>query len=171
MEMLNKYKIAYTNQNIQFVFVNDKGIILESDQVFLKLNIGNSIFSIHPFFECIHSLENAIDEEITFNCVHLTILNQEYTTDIKIVKKTDGILIILHDLTEHYTTYQSIAQSRNESIINSELIVLKNSELEKREQFKNSFIQNFSHELRNPLTSIISITNIISNTKLTEEQK
>ncbi len=171
MELLNKYKKSYTNNDIQFVFVNDSRVILESDQAFLKLTIGDFIYNTHPFFECLHALENTPEEETTFNCVHLNIHDKEYTTDIKIIKKIDGILLVLHNLTQHYLTYQSIAQSRNESIINGELIILKNSELEERERFKNSFIQNFSHELRNPLTNIISITNIIANTELTGEQK
>ena len=169
--MLNNYKAAYTNKNIHFVFVNYEGIIQESDQLFIDFKIGDSILNAHPFFECLPSLKEVSEEEITFNCVHLNIADKDYNCDIKIASKKEGVLIVITDLTEHYAEYQKIAQSRNESIINNELIVLKNSELEERERFKNSFIQNFSHELRNPLTSIISITNIIGDTQLTNEQR
>ena len=79
--------------------------------------------------------------------------------------------LLIHDLTQHYEAYQSVAQARNESIIKTELTVIKNKELEERERFKNTFIQNFSHEIRNPLTSIMAIANILSETNLTDEQQ
>ncbi|NNC62871.1 MAG: response regulator, partial [Eudoraea sp.] len=63
------------------------------------------------------------------------------------------------------------AQARNESIINEELILIKNAELEERERFKNLFIQNFSHELRNPLMSSMAITQILGDTSLSNEQQ
>lgn len=168
--MLEAYKQAYVGKNIQLVLTNLVGDILESDQNLIALNIGSSIFDVHPFFECLSSTQEIVDEEVVFNCVHLNILDTDIIVDIVFSKKKDSVLIALQDFTEHYNAYQSIAQARNESIINEELIVLKNNELEERERFKNKFIQNFSHELRNPLTSIIAITNIIGDTRLDDEQ-
>lgn len=169
--MLEKYKDQYVNQNIQFVLVDKEGKILESDQTFLNLDIGDFIFNVHPFFTSYSALNEVDDDMLTFNCVHLSYLSQEFITDIKIIQQEESILLVIYDLTDHYLSYQKIAQSRNESIINSELVVLKNLELEEREKFKNTFIRNFSHELRNPLTSIISITNVFEGTKLTGEQQ
>lgn len=168
--MLEAYKQAYVGKNIQLLLTNLVGDILESDQNLITLNIGSSIFDVHPFFECLSSIQEIEDKEVTFNCVHLNILNTDIIVDIVFAKKKEGVLITLQDFTEHYTAYQTMAQARNESIINEELIVLKNNELEERERFKNKFIQNFSHELRNPLTSIIAITNIIGDTRLDDEQ-
>jgi len=79
------------------------------------------------------------------------------TADIEMFKKNEGVLIVLRDLTSHYVAYQSIAQVKNENHISSELIVIKNQELNERERFKNEFIQNFSHEIRNPLTNILAL--------------
>lgn len=169
--MLDQYKQEYSNKNIQFVFTNHAGIIVESDHGFLTIEIGSSIFDVHPFFESLSTIDQLTEPETTFNCVNLSFDKVDYTLDIKVVKKKKGILLVFYDLTEHYLSYQTIAQSRNESIISSELVVLKNLELEERERFKNTFIQNFSHELRNPLTSIISITKIIGDTELTSEQR
>lgn len=169
--MLNKYKDQYLNQNIQFVFIDFEGVIIESDQTFLEINIGGYIYDIHPFFTFYSSVIDTSDQTITYNCVHLEYSEQDYVTDVKMIRKDSGILIVIYDLTEHYTSFQKLAQARNESIINAELVVLKNIELEERERFKNAFIRNFSHELRNPLTGIISITNVIDGTNLTSEQQ
>ena len=113
----------------------------------------------------------SVQETTAFRCVQLGTATDKLTADIEVSKKKEGhILIVIHDLTKHYRSYQAMAQSRNESIIDSELILLKNHELQERERFKNEFIQNFSHELRNPLTNIIALTNILRRTDLTTEQ-
>ncbi len=169
--MIEHYKKNYSTNQTQFIFTDLQGHILESDQAFLKIDTAGSIFDVHPFFECLSDIVESSEAETTFNCVNISFDRADYTLDIKISKKVNGVLLVLHDLTEHYFSYQKIAQTRNESIINSELVVLKNIELEERERFKNMFIQNFSHELRNPLTSIIAITKIIGDTDLTTEQR
>ncbi len=169
--MLEKYKQEYLNKGTQFILVDGEGIILDSDQKLFEIIPGEPIYNIHPFFHCIFSFYDTTAMEYTFNCIHLSINGKELIADIELAKKQLASLIIITDLTEHYNTAQAIAQDRNESIINSELIVLKNAELEERERFKNSFIQNFSHELRNPLTGIIGITNVLGNTDLSEEQR
>ena len=169
--MLDQYRKQYLNKSIQFIFVDEKGVVQESDQVLFEVKPGSSIFEFHPFFESLAAIFESVEEEINFNCVHLSLDKDVLVIDFKMIKKDSGLLLIINDLTEHYNEYQNIAQSRNESIISEELVVLKNSELEERERFKNTFIQNFSHELRNPLTSIISIAKIISDTELDGGQK
>ena len=171
--MLEKYKNQYLNQNIQFVFIDVKGEIIESDQTFLKLTIGEKMEDVHPFFISLsyESFEEVNNKILTFNCVHISFANKDYITDVKCIQEKEGILLVIYNLTDHYLSYQKIAQSRNESVIKSELVVLKNIELEEREKFKNRFIRNFSHELRNPLTSIMSITNVLEGTKLSNDQQ
>jgi len=171
MTNLEQYKAQYVNQNIQFVVIDFDGVIVDSDQTFMDLNKGDYIYDVHPFFTSYSAMLESLDETITYNCVHIEFLEKEFITDVKMIKKDNGILMVIYDLTDHYISYQSIAQARNESIINSEFVILKNLELEERERFKNAFIRNFSHELRNPLTGIISITNVIEGTNLTSEQQ
>lgn len=169
--MLSEYKEAYFGKNIQLVLISLEGEILKSDHNLVHLKKGGLIYDIHPFFESIQVIsQEEIGKEVRFNCVHLDIQTLDIIVDIVFSKKEEGILIRITDFTEHYNAYQIMAQARNESIINEELIVIKNNELEERERFKNTFIRNFSHELRNPLTSIIAITDIIGESGLSDEQ-
>tara|TARA_R110002050_G_scaffold16719_1_gene50472 strand:+ start:123702 stop:125234 length:1533 start_codon:yes stop_codon:yes gene_type:complete len=169
--MLKQYQEEYATENVQFILTDKTGKILDTDEAFLTLDNKTNLVDIHPFFECFIAVVETLEDEVAFNCVHLVVDEKEYVTDIKFAKKQEEILVIISDHTAHYAAYQAIAQSRNESIINGELIAIKNAELEERERFKNSFIRNFSHELRNPLTSIIAITKIISDTELTTQQR
>ncbi len=168
--MLNSRKNNYISNNIQFTLVSKEGVILDSDNTFVHIAQGSLIENVHPFFNCYYPFLEYTQEEEVFNCIHLDFKEAQFTTDIKMVKVKEGVLVVIYDLSQHYQEYQNVAQSRNESVIASELILIKNKELEIREAFKNKFIQNFSHELRNPLTSIASITTVLGETKLTSEQ-
>ncbi len=169
--MLNKYRQQHADQSIQFIFLDDNGRVLESGETIFTVEVGSSIYRIHPFFESLSALLENLEKELALYCIHLNIQETSLIADMKIIKEDQGVLLIISDLTEHYSSYQSVAQARNESIIKTELTVIKNNELEERERFKNSFIQNFSHELRNPLTSVMAITDILASTSLTNEQQ
>jgi len=167
--MLEKFQEKYANKNKQFVLINKVGKVLESDQILFPVLRGSTIFELHPFFECLYTVIED-EKKANFYGVHILFKEKMFILDISAIPEKEGLLLILEDLTEHYNAYQKITQKRNESVIKTELTVLKNEELQERERFKNSFIQNFSHELRNPLTSITAIFDILSDTALTNEQ-
>lgn len=170
--MLKEFQEQYVSANEQFVFTNKKGIVLESDQTLFTIEKGSSIFDFHLFFESLEVLfEGSQEDETSFHCVHIDIEGHLYIVDILAVVKKAGLLLIINNLTNHYNSYQNITQTRNESVIKTELTVLKNLELQERERFKNSFIQNFSHELRNPLMSVMAITELLADTELSDEQQ
>ena len=79
--------------------------------------------------------------------------------------------MIIEDLTKYYNNYQLTAQTRNESIINSQILELKNEYLLEKETFKNNFIANFSHQLRNPITASIIFSDLLIKSNLNSEQK
>jgi len=169
--MLKKFKENHENGTTHFILTDAKGVVLESNQTLFKLCTGAPVGTLHPFFFSIPEIMATVRETTSFHCVQLGSGDDNLTADIEVYKKKENtILIVVHDLTKHYLSYQAMAQSRNESLIDSELILLKNHELQERERFKNEFIQNFSHELRNPLTNIIALTNILKRTDLTSEQ-
>ncbi len=169
--MLEDHKKDYSRERQQFVLVDPKGLVLDSSGTLIPIKKGLILNQLHPFFESLETLQRLQDKKFAFYCVHLQFGNHDLITDIDILRKKEGMFIVIHDLTEHYNSYQAVAQARNESIINEELIVLKNAELEERERFKNLFIQNFSHELRNPLMSSMAFTQILSDTSLSAEQQ
>jgi signal transduction histidine kinase/CheY-like chemotaxis protein len=167
--MLEKYKKEHVNQNLQFILLDENGVVIESDNVLFDLARGTSLYEIHPFFESFPSLKR-LKKELDFHCVNLKFDNIDLIVDMKVKKSTDAVVVSIYDFTEHYNSYQLVAQSRNESIIKNELTVIKNRELEERERFKNQFIQNFSHELRNPITSVMAISDILHETDLSSDQ-
>lgn len=169
--MLKRFKENYSHDHIQFIVSDADGRVVDSDQTILNCEKGSPLGELHPFFLSMPAILASAGKSTVFRCVQLGTSEDVLTVDIDIVKEGECIHIVIYDLTDHYREYQSMAQSRNESVIASELILLKNDELQERERFKNEFIQNFSHELRNPLTNIISLTNILGRTGVNEEQQ
>lgn len=169
--MLKRLKENYSNTNFQFILTDTDGRVLDSDQTIFTAKKDTSIGDLHPFFFSIPEIMAEVQHTTSFHCVQLGSRVDNLTVDIEVFKEEGNILVVIKNLTDHYLLYQAMAQSRNESIINSELVLVKNRELRERERFKNEFIQNFSHELRNPLTNIIALTNILERTDLTSEQE
>ncbi len=168
--MLKRFKENFSHTHLQFILTDAVGIVVDCDKTVLNVSIGTQIGDLHPFFLGIPDIMASVEKTTIFRSVQLGTTEKILTVDIDISKPGDYILIVIYDLTNHYREYQAMAQARNESVIDSERIVLKNDELQEREQFKNEFIQNFSHELRNPLTNIISLTNILGRTDLNDDQ-
>ena len=173
--MLETYREIYFHPRTQFITIDTSGNVLESDDILFKLKKGDDISSVSLFFKGLSAYFD-VDEEndIKFTCIHLENNDrQEYTCDIefKTFAGAQPTLIIIHDFSEHYKYYQEVAQSRNESVINSQILELKNKYLKEKEDFKNTFIANFSHELRNPLTGVTAFCSVLQKTDMTPEQQ
>ena len=171
--MLKQYKQNYAQSVNQYLIVDFEGNIVESDDVIFNDLEGKHISEIHPFFESLSSVLLEKNQDLVFSCIHLKDQKDNTITTDVILKTFDGKklpLIVILDLTIHYNNYQTTAQVRNESIINSQILELKNEYLQEKEAFKNAFIANFSHELRDPLTGILTFSDILKNTGLNDEQ-
>ena len=173
--MLETYRGKYFHPRTQFITIDEKGKVLESDDVLFPLKEGDEISTISLFFEGLATYFDVQEEnEINFTCVHLeNNTTPEYICDIELKTFTNNqpTLVIIHDFTDHYKYYQEVAQSRNESVINSQVLELKNKYLQEKEDFKNTFIANFSHELRNPLTGVTAFSSVLQKTSMTTEQQ
>ncbi|WP_452226569.1 ATP-binding protein [Lacinutrix cladophorae] len=171
--MLAEHKIAHEKAIIQYLILDTKGNILESDDAFFSKIIKKNITSLHPFFESTTTLlETKKDKEFIFSCIHLNTENKDIIADVTLKTFQDkNPLLIIQDLTTHYNNYQLTAQKRNESVINSQILELKNKYLIEKEEFKNTFIANFSHEIREPLSGIGTFVDILSKTNLDSQQK
>ena len=142
--MLEDLKLSYQRKNTQFILYNAEGIVEESDNVLFKAKKNSNVADIHPFFENI--IEISKSEELDFSCVHLDFKKHDFICDIE-TKHLDNnkFLIVITDFSKHYKSFQSLAQSRNETAIHSEFLTLNNELLKEKEAFKNKFIANFSH--------------------------
>ncbi len=170
--MLEAYKKTHGKTVIQYILLDDNGNVLESDNAFIPINPNTSITEINPFFITVIDLLEQKDKQFNFSCVHLNANQQEFIVDITLKTiKNQPSLIIIQNLTNHYSSYQHTAQMRNESVINSQVLELKNEYLKEKEEFKNNFIANFSHEIREPISGIRSFINILNKTSLTSEQQ
>ncbi|QHI37876.1 Aerobic respiration control sensor protein ArcB [Kordia antarctica] len=173
--MLETYRGAYFHPRTQFITIDSKGNVLESDDVLFSLKKGEHLSSISPFFEGLSSYFDVQEKnDIKFTCVHL---ENEHKKDLicdiefKTFANKQPTLVIIHDFSDHYNYYQEVAQSRNESVINSQVLELQNKYLQEKEDFKNTFIANFSHELRNPLTGVTAFCSVLQKTNMTAEQE
>ena len=167
---LNQLRQKYLEQNTQFILLNTLGKVIESDDVLFSISNEIQIDDVHPFFSGI--IDHISLKPMQFSCVHLDINNKVFICDITLKKiNKEQFLVILSDFSKHYNSFQNLAQSRNETAINSELLELNNTLLHTKEQFKNKFIANFSHEIVSPILSIMTFSNILRKTRLTQEQK
>jgi len=169
--MLEAYKKKYHTNNFQFILADDSGCVLETDNSIIPLQESNQLQTVHPFFEILTSLFQIENECFEFFCINLD-LERKIIVDITIHSLNDGInFIVIEDLTHLYTNNQLTAQTRNESVINSQILELKNEYLLEKETFKNNFLANFSHQIRNPLTASIVFSDLLINSNLNSEQK
>ncbi|RNC84951.1 MAG: response regulator [Winogradskyella sp.] len=169
MSILKSIRESYIEKNTQFILIDNEGIIKESDNVLFHCEIENLITDIHPFFLSINHLN--LDDSYDLTCVHLDINNKELICDISVKKHNSYILIIISDFSTHYNSFQSLAQSRNETAIASELMEIENYILNKKQAFKDKFIANFNHELVSPILSLLTFSDALKKTQLTPEQK
>ena len=167
MSLLKKLKKSYQKKNTQFIVIDNKGVIIENDNTLFVAELSTPIHDVHPFFLSLNPFE-----ESSYTCVHLDINTTNLICDIELKPINEKYsLIILSDFSKHYNSFQSLAQLRNETAIASEITELKNKALKEREEFKNKFISNFSHEIISPIMSIMTFGNMLNKTKLTIEQE
>lgn len=172
--MLQHYKEKFLLSRTQFVLIDTEGTIINSDNVLFDFPYGSKIEEHHPFFISFEDILNqSSDKEIYFSCVQLDIEDRALITDITVqpFPHKEEVLVVIQDSTEHYNAYQKVAQRKNESVIKEELLTIKNLRLREKEEFRNQFIANFSHELRGPLTSILAFSDLLQKTELNNEQK
>lgn len=158
----------YITKDLQFVTINKAGTVLSSDQRLFELKEKSSIKDFHPLFEGLEYYFESNELSLKLECVAIN----ERIFDIDfIIKDKENALVIFREGTDFYNRIQVIAQKRNESMIFQESLELKNQILKENEEFKNRFIGNFSHELRNPLTLVSSFSSMLLKTELNLNQE
>ncbi|NER18032.1 ATP-binding protein [Spongiivirga citrea] len=163
----------FVKSNAQYIKVSGNGSIIDSDNTFINVSSKKNITDIHPFFESVAPFLADLQAEENMVCVNLDLEGKSGIFDILIkkIENTDEQVIVLQDFTDHYNEFQRVAQLRNESVINSEVIELRNKQLAAEKEFKNRFVANVSHEIRTPLNSILGFLTLLEKSHLNSEQQ
>jgi len=140
--MIDQIKESYFKNKIQFIQTDNNGTIENSDNNLVNLKVGTSLYDAHPFFETLNFyIDQKQGSECEIPCVHLVIDETEGIFDVHVRYVDDKIIVSLFDFTKHYNESNTLSQEKNESVIQSQL-------LKEKEEFKNRFLANTSHELR-----------------------
>ncbi|QVY67035.1 ATP-binding protein [Polaribacter sp. Q13] len=100
----------------------------------------------------------------------------EYNIDLELFKKEACIDLLIHNRTNVYKYVNQLNQNRNDIFFIKRELTEKNIELEKLRKIadkaneeKSRFLAMMSHEVRNPLNSILGYSEMISSEKLNKK--
>lgn len=165
-----KLKEEFLNTRIQQIEITKEGAVIHSDDVLFPFSKNENIIAFHPFFEAIVGLLLTVSEDITYPCVNISGDNFSKILDIHIVQKQDGIYLLLFDFTEHYQDAHPLVQEKNEASIAKNRLAFDKRLLLAKESFKNNFLSNLNHEIRNPLNNLLGFMELLRKTKLSYDQ-
>ncbi|MDC8006010.1 hybrid sensor histidine kinase/response regulator [Aureisphaera galaxeae] len=167
---LSSLKSEIAHKRIQEISVAKDGTIIDSDEALFPFPKGKTIAAFHPFFEGLQAFLPTLEEDTNFPCVNLEIEGSRKIVDIEILNKGNDVTILLFDFTEHYDASHPLVQEKNEVSIAKSKLEFDKRLLEAKENFKNGFLSNLNHEIRNPLNSMLGFLELLGETKLDYEQ-
>ena len=157
-------------RRIQEIELNDKGVIIESDDAIFKLPEGSSISDLHPFFLGVIPLLSTLKDSLKIPCVNVDTVPDPRIVDVDFLRKDKKLYLLLFDFTEHYEASQPLVQEKNVASIAKNRLAFEKQLLEAKEEFKNSFLSNLNHEIRNPLNNLLGFMELLKETKLDYDQ-
>ena len=169
--MTQEIRDKYLKNRIQTIVLDKKGTVLDSDDFLFNVPLKSNITDFHPFFEVGFSeLLEKTNHQDTFYCVYLG-LDTAYDIYVNSGNKSENPYLIIYDYTKRYSYYQTVAQEKNESVLNFREEALKNHQLKIEREFKNKFLANISHDLRTPIASILGFLEVLDNSQLNFTQR
>ena len=140
-----------------------------------EFKIEQSIYDSCPFLE--GTLE-ALPLNESFLLEGMVISSEaiEYNIDLELFKNTTKISLLIHNRTSVYKYVNQLNQNRNDIFFIKRELAKKNIELDKMRKIadkaneeKTRFLAMMSHEIRNPLNSILGYSEMISSEKLNKK--
>ena len=167
---LSELKTRFVNKRIQQLEVSEAGLVIASDNAIYNIPEDTLLSSLHPFLEATQYLLPSITQNINFPCVNLEIDSLKKIVDIEILRQKDKLYILLFDFTEHYEASHPLVQEKNENSIAKSKLDFEKRLLIAKAEFKNSFLSNLNHEIRNPLNNMLGFMDLLAETKLNYDQ-
>ncbi len=158
------------NRRIQEIELYDNGIIIESDNSIFKLPEGSSISDLHPFFEGVIPLLPSVKDSLKIPCVNVDTVPDPKIVDVDFLRKNKKLYLLLFDFTGHYEASHPLVQEKNVASIAKNKLAFEKQLLEAKEEFKNNFLSNLNHEIRNPLNNLLGFMELLKETKLDYDQ-
>ena len=170
---IEQLRDKYLKSKTQIIVLDKQGKILESDNILFQLELNSNIQEFHPFFYTVDSILPDDNVEIIYDGIHIEHNNTKKTVEIifnsGFAEKNPFLIFI--DFTNYYTSFQSIAQEKNESVLNFHQEELKNRQLKTEKAFKDKFLANVSHDLKTPIWGTKFFISMLEKTELSAEQK
>jgi len=163
-------KEEFLNTRIQQLEITKEGTIVCSDNVLFPFSIDENIASFHPFFEAIVGTLTSVSDDITYPCVNISGEGFSKILDISVVQRKDSTYVLLFDFTQHYKDAHPLVQEKNEAAIAKNRLAFDKRLLLAKETFKNNFLSNLNHEVRNPLNNLLGFMELLRKTKLSYDQ-
>jgi signal transduction histidine kinase/CheY-like chemotaxis protein len=140
-----------------------------------EFTIQESIYDSCPFLEgTLDAL--TLNESFLLEGMVIESESKEYNIDLELFKKDNVIEILIHNRTNVYKYVDQLNQNRNDIFFIKREIAEKNIELDKlrkiadkANQEKSRFLAMMSHEIRNPLNSILGYAEMISSETLNDQ--
>ncbi|MFK8061275.1 MAG: hybrid sensor histidine kinase/response regulator [Polaribacter sp.] len=139
-----------------------------------EFTILDSIYTSCPFLE--GTLE-ALNLKESFLLEGMVIVSEskEYNVDVELFKYDNSVDVLIHNRTNVYKFVDQLNQNRNDIFFIKREIAEKNIELDrlrkiadKANEEKSRFLAMMSHEIRNPLNSILGYAEMISSENLND---
>ena len=168
--MKTSLKTEICNSRIQEVEIDSLGMVIESDDAIFGMPKGSLISDLHPFFAGVIPLLTNVDATINFPCVNIEAASISRIVDVDIIPKENKIYLLLFDFSEHYEASHPLVQEKNVTSIAKHRLAFEKQLLEAKEEFKNGFLANLNHEIRNPLNNLLGFMELLKETKLDYDQ-